>query len=91
MTKSRGPKEPMLYPYRVLDSKLTAQVFTIEGDTVLPKGEATLEAGTKVEVIKAQGKTTAIGLLNERRSSRTQQFTMMTVSSRLLFIYSSSL
>lgn len=91
MAKTREPKEPPLFAYRVLDDKLTAQVFTIEGNAVLPEGETTLEAGTRIEVIKFQGKTTAIGLLNERRTSRTQQMTMMAVSSRLLFFRSSPL
>lgn len=70
---------------------LKAEIFTLEGDTLLPKGEHILPQGTKVEVIKVQGKTTAIGLLGEKRITRTQQFTMFSVSSSKLFEKSSAL
>lgn len=82
---------PKTYPYRVLDREIEVEPFTIEGNTVLPKPKTTLPEGTKIEVIQVQGKLTAIGLLNERRTSRDQQFLMARVSSAKLLMASSAL
>ena len=91
MTKYRNSKEPQMHPFRVLKYALKAEAFTLDGNTILPKGEHILPEGTRLEVIRVQGKLTAVGLLGETRVSRTQQFTMLRVNSRLLFENSSSL
>lgn len=85
MTKRRSGGTPKTYPYRVLGFQLKAEKFTIEGDTILPKGVTMLAVGTRIEIAGHKGRETVIGLLTERRTSRTQELSMFKVKSIELF------
>lgn len=91
MTRHRSSIEPKLYPFRVLTKSLKAEAFTLQGSTVIPQGEHILTEGIRLEVIYVQGRITAVGLMDEKRTSRTQEFTMFRVSSFKLFEKSSAL
>ena len=73
---------PRLYELRVLTHSIKATVIS-ESD-IKPQ-ETLLTSGVQIEIIKTDGGKVAFGLLNQRRTSRTQELLMFSAHSSVIF------